>query len=210
MTTPEVQVAIPEAGGTEESVHPCGTHPVTATSPEGPRSSPAAVWQTKGVPPPSRSGRRTPRRAAHPPSHPAEPPRSSPRPRTLPTGRHRPSGGRRPAPPRTTTPSMQRAAGSGARAPQPRPASPPPLPSRGGRHVPPRSANRGGAGRVTCLCLALLCAAGRAGAEWGGSGGAGRWVRAAPAAEGAWRWSVAAALGRGGDENGRWAAEGGS
>lgn len=56
----------------------------------------------------------------------------------------------------------------------------PPLP--GGRHVPPRSANGGGAGRVTCHCLALLCAAGRAGAECGWSGGAGRWVRGGGAA----------------------------
>lgn len=62
--------------------------------------------------------------------------------------------------------------------PSPRPTPPlPPTPPPGGWHVPPRSANRGGAGRVTCLCLALLCAAGRAGAECDRSGGAGRWVR---------------------------------
>lgn len=60
----------------------------------------------------------------------------------------------------------------------------PPSPP-GGRHVPAGSANRGGAGRVTCLCLALLCAAGRARAECGRSGGAGRWVRGGAAAGGA-------------------------
>lgn len=47
-----------------------------------------------------------------------------------------------------------------------------------------RSANGGGAGRVTCHCLALLCAAGRAGAECDRSGGAGRWVRGGAGAAG--------------------------
>lgn len=83
-------------------------------------------------------------------------------------------GGRRPASPPPARRGLRLPACNGRRR---RGRRAPSFALPAGRHVPLGSANRGGAGRVTCLCLALLCAAGRAGAEWDRSSGAGRWVR---------------------------------
>lgn len=154
----------------------------------GPRSSPPPGRQTKGVPPSSGSGPRAQRGVARPrggPRRRGASRRSAAACTAAPAG---PGGRRLPPPPpargELQLPACSGGRGGGARAPRLALPAGSALPPRGGRHVPMRSANGGGAGRVTCHCLALLCAAGRAGAECDRSGGAGRWVRGGAGAAG--------------------------